>query len=715
MGGEQNQKSKEDKYQSVPLNKNFGKQVRKVDALDETFFDSTFLKLLGNEGQATIKIISSKSDSLLQIEKIFSSFMNYVKMIVYNDDNSQTQQQSDSIKDVESLNLKKAVNLIQIAQSQTNFQVEKLINEFMEETCLLIIKCLKLIDSSDESKMYNRNDKETHVIISALDYLNAFQKNRELVKLKDYNGLRQIQALIFDKIQHVQPGELNWNSLAIFLNFEIFYRKNFYQNKENSQELSNFIEKMAITFDEWGIPVEYDLDVAFDFKIDSTNQELTQKEVKSLAFYVADIFYYFARNKAYYQIPSLKFKKLAYLTLNNMGKIIDLNKIVVIRVYWGIGYLKLLTQQQISQLLKHLMHKYPNIESLARHYNFKDFQSLLESLTHIYESDTYNSELVQHLTDALHTRIKISKQGNQSPFKDEINIPTLHSYFKSYKELRHHNPEFYTTLTDELISMIHKGKADLVLMIYAMNRLSFLREKENFNRIYEVFMQKQAFKDINNSQNIVMLTQTLAMMEKYDIQLWISLLQQLLYLENIKPSQSMEFHRTLVIALELLEIDNQEIFQEKGTILGGLVEELRKIVQKDKLRQQSINNKVSRAHKFYFIALEKLGYQNIEAEKEVGPLNADIYIKDFDLIMEIHGPHHYKNNSEQLMDSSIYTERIFRKYHKNYMSIPYYYYDQIKSNGMDEDYEKGSLLLQELIQNALRDQNQSTQKLENIK
>lgn len=81
----------------------------------------------------------------------------------------------------------------------------------------------------------------------------------------------------------------------------------------------------------------------------------------------------------------------------------------------------------------------------------------------------------------------------------------------------------------------------------------------------------------------------------------------------------------------------------------------------------------------------------------MGPLKADIYVADNDMVIEIHGPHHYKNGTDLLMDSSIYTDKIFKKYHKNYVSIPYGYYDYVKTYGMNEDYEKGALLLQEII------------------
>ncbi len=84
-------------------------------------------------------------------------------------------------------------------------------------------------------------------------------------------------------------------------------------------------------------------------------------------------------------------------------------------------------------------------------------------------------------------------------------------------------------------------------------------------------------------------------------------------------------------------------------------------------------------------------------EKKVKCVQADIYIRDIDLILEIHGPHHYKNGTTEEMDSALYTDKIYRKFHKHFIAVPYEYYNIFLDYGMDEDIDKGSAFLKKFI------------------
>lgn len=56
--------------------------------------------------------------------------------------------------------------------------------------------------------------------------------------------------------------------------------------------------------------------------------------------------------------------------------------------------------------------------------------------------------------------------------------------------------------------------------------------------------------------------------------------------------------------------------------------------------------------------LQELGYKDIEVEKEVLHTNVDIYIGDIDMAINIHGPPHYKNNTNELIGSCRYMRRM---------------------------------------------------------
>ena len=72
----------------------------------------------------------------------------------------------------------------------------------------------------------------------------------------------------------------------------------------------------------------------------------------------------------------------------------------------------------------------------------------------------------------------------------------------------------------------------------------------------------------------------------------------------------------------------------------------------------------------------------LEIEKLIagGLLQCDLYLGgDIDMVIDIHGPIHYRNGTSQPMDSAIYTERIYRNYHKHYLEIPYEFFDTFMS------------------------------------
>jgi hypothetical protein len=97
---------------------------------------------------------------------------------------------------------------------------------------------------------------------------------------------------------------------------------------------------------------------------------------------------------------------------------------------------------------------------------------------------------------------------------------------------------------------------------------------------------------------------------------------------------------------------------------------------------------LSRANKYFVVLFEELGFFNykgtgssiLEIEKPVagGLLTLDFYLGgDYDMIIDVHGPIHYHNQTLLPMDSMLYIDRIVKKYHKNYLVIPYDFYNEI--------------------------------------
>ena len=67
------------------------------------------------------------------------------------------------------------------------------------------------------------------------------------------------------------------------------------------------------------------------------------------------------------------------------------------------------------------------------------------------------------------------------------------------------------------------------------------------------------------------------------------------------------------------------------------------------------------------------------------------------MVIDVHGPQHYRNNTGIPMDSMIYINRIVKAYHKHYLIIPYQFYDSIMANKMETDLKANAMALKKLI------------------
>jgi hypothetical protein len=57
--------------------------------------------------------------------------------------------------------------------------------------------------------------------------------------------------------------------------------------------------------------------------------------------------------------------------------------------------------------------------------------------------------------------------------------------------------------------------------------------------------------------------------------------------------------------------------------------------------------------------------------------NVDFYLEDLDMVIDVYGPAHYRNGTKEIMDSSLYIDRIVKKYHKHYLVIDYALYNTL--------------------------------------
>ncbi len=72
---------------------------------------------------------------------------------------------------------------------------------------------------------------------------------------------------------------------------------------------------------------------------------------------------------------------------------------------------------------------------------------------------------------------------------------------------------------------------------------------------------------------------------------------------------------------------------------------------------------------------------------------ADLYIAELDMLLCIDGPNHYRNNSLIPIDSTIYSDKIFKKYHKHLLRLDYKYFDAIFKSPEEFDYKNGAAFL----------------------
>lgn len=118
---------------------------------------------------------------------------------------------------------------------------------------------------------------------------------------------------------------------------------------------------------------------------------------------------------------------------------------------------------------------------------------------------------------------------------------------------------------------------------------------------------------------------------------------------------------------------------------------------------------MSRGNRYFMILFEELGFLNqnengktlLEIEKSInnGLLTCDFYLGgDYDMIIDIHGPIHYRNQTSLPMDSMLYINRIIKKYHKNYLVIPYHFYDEIMKREGEKEIRQNAQKLKILIE-----------------
>ena len=224
-----------------------------------------------------------------------------------------------------------------------------------------------------------------------------------------------------------------------------------------------------------------------------------------------------------------------------------------------------------------------------------------------------------------------------------------------------------------------------------------MNDKKNLMRLYDYIKSSHLVDNIRIEQNLTNTIHALAVQQLYDRDIWLSLFRNLLALDMSRESRNVIMHRALIIALELFEMDHPQMDPEMREVFLRC-----KAVTRPEICEQDMWIDVSRGSKFYIMLLQELGYKEIQSEMKVANiLQCDIYVKDIDMVVEIQGPAHYKNMTTELIDSSLYVHRIYRKYHKHFLSIPYDYYDSFLSYGTDQDLKQNAQFLKRLIDNEV--------------
>lgn len=198
-----------------------------------------------------------------------------------------------------------------------------------------------------------------------------------------------------------------------------------------------------------------------------------------------------------------------------------------------------------------------------------------------------------------------------------------------------------------------------------------------------------------------MLLQSLAIMENYDKEIWDKVLKKLLTRDLSAEFKNEIFGNTLEIAICLFEIDDIN----KDSETKELIRKVKEIGLFGGNSSRKLSS-ISRGHKIYINLFNKIGYgyDQVEIEKQVGPLKCDLYIKDLDMVIEIEGPTHFKNKSEERMDSGLYVHKIFKHYHKYLVRIMLQDKERNELISLENDTLEAEEALKTLIQQAIKEQ-----------
>jgi transposase len=85
--------------------------------------------------------------------------------------------------------------------------------------------------------------------------------------------------------------------------------------------------------------------------------------------------------------------------------------------------------------------------------NLKDIQAILEGLSVYYSNKNYDPAFSQRLVEQVKALL-----GNE---REHVQAQMLHSFFKSFRGIRYHEPdEIFTILTQKVIERIRGGEID---------------------------------------------------------------------------------------------------------------------------------------------------------------------------------------------------------------------------------------------------------------
>lgn len=96
------------------------------------------------------------------------------------------------------------------------------------------------------------------------------------------------------------------------------------------------------------------------------------------------------------------------------------------------------------------------------------------------------------------------------------------------------------------------------------------------------------------------------------------------------------------------------------------------------------------------------GYEcQVEKSLKDSLLSADFYLPQLDMVIDMHGPVHFRNNgrADVLVDSSLYIDRIYKRYFKHYVVITYKDVEVLKNS--DKDIEKTTQIIKKKIEDEL--------------